>query len=55
MNSLLLGEHDIVLTTYENLRKNQVVYKRIHWHRIVLDECQEVKIATNQVLAHNIY
>lgn len=47
--SEFLADNDVVLTDYENLRKNHIVYGRIHWHRIVLDECQEIKVATNKI------
>ena len=42
-------EHDVILTDYEALRRNGNVYIPVHWHRIVLDECQEVKVATNRI------
>ena len=45
----LVTSHDIVLTTYESLKRSASVYKKFHWHRIVLDECQEVKMPTNQI------
>ncbi len=46
-----LSDHDIVLTTYSNLKvsKMQSVFQSINWHRIVLDECQEIKVATNNI------
>jgi hypothetical protein len=46
-----MAEVDIVLTTYNNLKMSKCVkvFQRIRWHRVVLDECQEVKIATNQI------
>ena len=45
----IIHDHDIVLTTYSALRKHANLYKGIHWHRIILDECQEVRVATNQL------
>lgn len=33
-------DHDVVVTTYADLKKSSAVFKRAHWHRIVLDECQ---------------
>jgi SNF2 family DNA or RNA helicase len=44
-----LFDHDIVLTNYESLRKCPSLYKKINWHRVVLDECQEIKISTNKI------
>ena len=45
----IITSHDIVLMTYEGLRLNAAILKKIHWHRIVLDECQEIKVSTNQI------
>jgi SNF2 family DNA or RNA helicase len=47
----VIPHHDIVLTTYSNLKVNKMhsLFQSIYWHRIVLDECQEIKIATNQI------
>jgi hypothetical protein len=46
---------DIVLTTYELIKlpgsQDRFSYKRYPWHRVVLDECQEIKLATNQIAA----
>ena len=42
----LLWDHDIVLTTYESLKKHAQFYKKVIFHRIILDECQEIKVAT---------
>jgi SNF2 family DNA or RNA helicase len=44
-----LFDHDVVLTNYEALRLCGSMYSRIKWHRIVLDECQEIKVATNAI------
>ena len=49
----LLADNDVVLTDYESLKRMRLLYNRIHWHRIVLDECQEVKVATN-LIAHQV-
>ena len=50
--------HDVILTDYESLRKG-AMYSRTHWYRIVLDECQEIKVATKaiaeQVFIDDIY
>ena len=49
---------DVVLTSYESLQRNKKaahggvncnLYKRIQFHRIILDECQEIKVATNEI------
>ena len=42
---------DIVLTTYNGLKNKRFnkLFKNLIWHRIVLDECQEIKIATNDI------
>lgn len=53
----ILHDHDVVLTNYEALstqgaaRPNSAVslIRKISWHRIVLDECQEIKVPTNQI------
>ena len=45
----IIHDHDVVLTTYSALRKYANLYKSIHWHRVILDECQEVRVATNQL------
>ena len=44
-----LCDSDVVLTDYNNLTRNKSVFSSIHWHRIVLDECQEIKVATNKI------
>ena len=44
-----IPEHDVVITTYDTLRRESSMFRRFHWHRIVLDECQEIKVATNVV------
>ncbi|KAG5182298.1 SNF2 family N-terminal domain-containing protein [Tribonema minus] len=42
---------NVVITTYETLRMRGAVLKSMHWHRCVLDECQEVKAPTTAVAA----
>ena len=42
----LIWDHDVILTTYESLKKYASFYKKILFHRIILDECQEIKVAT---------
>ncbi|CAM9152561.1 unnamed protein product, partial [Ectocarpus fasciculatus] len=45
-----MHDHDVVIATYGDLKSNRnPLFKTIHWHRIVLDECQEIKVATNQI------
>lgn len=44
-----LCDSDVVLTDYNNLTRNKSLFSSIHWHRIVLDECQEIKVATNKI------
>lgn len=45
----LLCDHDVVLTNYSSLQRYHVTYADFHWHRIILDECQEIKVATNKI------
>jgi hypothetical protein len=40
---------DVILTSYDSLRKDLPQYKKLHWHRIVLDECQEIKQSTSAI------
>ncbi|CAM9847939.1 unnamed protein product, partial [Phaeothamnion confervicola] len=44
----VLHEMDVILTTYDSLRCEGRL-KKINWHRVILDECQEIKTATTQV------
>jgi hypothetical protein len=47
-----LHKFDIVLTSYSEIRESrgsQNIYQTHQWHRIILDECQEIKNTTNQV------
>ena len=45
-----LHDFDIVITNYESLRgRSAALLKKIDWHRVVLDECQEIKVPTNQI------
>jgi hypothetical protein len=44
-----LHEHDVVITNYDTLQKSSIHFKRIHWHRIILDECQEIKVSTGKI------
>lgn len=44
-----LGDHDVVLTTYDSLRMHPAMFKKIGWYRCVLDECQEIRTATTQI------
>lgn len=30
------ADHDLVITTYETLRGHPSVFKKVHWHRVVL-------------------
>ena len=43
---------DVVLTNYDTLSRAPELFNKIHWHRIVLDECQEIKVSTG-LLATN--
>lgn len=51
----IVQQFDIVLTTYELIKlpgnQDRFSYKKYPWHRVVLDECQEIKVATNQIAA----
>ena len=42
-------DNDVVLTNYDLLNKDSAFFRSIHWHRIVLDECQEIKISTGKI------
>lgn len=46
-----IGTFDLALTTYECLRDKhfQSKLRKFNWHRIVLDECQEVKCSTSLI------
>jgi hypothetical protein len=44
-----LAGQSIVLTTYDTLRAHGQLLKRVHWHRVVVDECQELRVGTSQV------
>jgi hypothetical protein len=37
------NEYDVVLTTFTMLRKNYKLFTDIKWHRIILDEAQNIK------------
>ena len=46
-----MGSFDVVLVSYEILRE-RYTYNNLclyHWHRIVLDECQELKCSTSLI------
>jgi SNF2 family DNA or RNA helicase len=43
----VLKKFDVVITNYDAL--NNISFRKFHWHRIVLDECQEIKSSTTQV------
>ncbi|OQW94074.1 MAG: ATP-dependent helicase [Beggiatoa sp. IS2] len=38
-----VAEHDIVITSYTLARKDEKLLKSVNWHRIVLDEAQNIK------------
>ncbi len=40
--------YDIVLTTYKILTQDDGILESIHWHRIVVDECQVLKATNTQ-------
>jgi hypothetical protein len=44
-----LYDHDVVLTNYDLLNRDSTNFRGVHWHRIVLDECQEIKTSTGKV------
>ncbi len=44
-----LCDFDVILTSYDSLRKDISQYRKLHWHRIVLDECQEIKQSTSAI------
>jgi SNF2 family DNA or RNA helicase len=44
-----MPDADMVFTTYDCLRLHGNRFKRLNWHRAVLDECQEVKVATTNI------
>ncbi len=45
-----LAGQSIVLATYDTLRKDGGhMLKKLHWHRVVVDECQELRMGTSQV------
>ena len=39
----------MVLTNYDSLNKDAALFRSVHWHRVVLDECQEVKSSTTKI------
>ena len=46
-----IGSFDVVLTSYEILRERHGynVLCKHYWHRIVVDECQELKCSTSLI------
>ncbi|CAN0064539.1 unnamed protein product [Scytosiphon promiscuus] len=49
VDQYLVADNDVVLTTYELLRSTPAVFRKINFHRCVLDECQEIKTATTNI------
>jgi SNF2 family DNA or RNA helicase len=45
-----IADHDVVLTTYHSIATNRF-YAAVDWHRIVLDECQEIKKPSTTIAA----
>src|SRR5439155_12161844 len=43
--SLAAAEHDVVLSTYSLLHRDEASLGRVHWDGVVLDEAQNVKNA----------
>lgn len=50
-NAALLESYDVVFTTYQTLRRDQLMLGRIDWTMIVCDEAQNVKNPTAQMTA----
>jgi hypothetical protein len=50
-DAALLESYDIVFTTYQTLRRDQLMLGRIDWTMIVCDEAQNVKNPTAQMTA----
>ena len=46
-----LGQADVVMTTYDTLRHTAGSHflKQVPWHRIILDECQEIRSSTSAI------
>ncbi|CAM9752136.1 unnamed protein product, partial [Laminaria digitata] len=49
VDSRFIADNDVVLTTYELLRTKPSIFRKINFHRCVLDECQEIKVATTKI------
>ncbi|CAM9883563.1 unnamed protein product [Choristocarpus tenellus] len=45
----LLADNDVVLTTYEMLRNSSLLFRKVDFHRMVLDESQEIRTATSNI------
>ncbi len=47
----ILGEKrlGVVVTSYDSLRRHRADFRRINWHRLFLDECQEIKRPTTVI------
>ncbi len=44
-----MHDKDVVLTNYDTLNKDAALFRSVHWHRVVLDECQEIKSSTTKI------
>ncbi|KAM3572300.1 hypothetical protein VYU27_005687 [Nannochloropsis oceanica] len=46
-----VGQADVVLTTYDTLRNHRGGrwLRQLHWHRVILDECQEIRTSTSMI------
>ncbi|CAM9883365.1 unnamed protein product [Pylaiella littoralis] len=49
VDTWFVADNDVVLTTYELLRSRPTIFRKINFHRCVLDECQEIKTATTNI------
>lgn len=50
-NAAALESHELVITTYQTLRRDQLMLGRIDWTMIICDEAQNVKNPTAQMTA----
>ncbi len=50
-STAILGDKrlGVVVTSYDSLRRYRTDFRKIHWHRLFLDECQEIKRPTTMI------